>query len=155
MGKKNFQIILTIVIFCACVFALWGLLQRQDVNDKLFDFLASNKSYAKSIQVEKYFLSEERVAKLFNQMYDTEKISHQQKSHDQSLYFVIRLRNNGGRRAWGTIRCKTSEFKEFDVPITSIVSDIYKNYVIPTCYTTSNPPPSLPTIKWKELYTNK
>ena len=151
MGKKDVLIILIIGIFCACVFTIWKLIQIPVVEQHVQDFIFSNRSYRKKIIIEKHLMTSEQVAELFRSNTSNSIINYPQK--DQSLYLVIRIKNAGNRRPWGVLQCKTSQSGECEILIPMPRGKNFENFIIPTCYTISNPPDSEPIIKWKKLYT--
>lgn len=155
MRKKDILILLTIVTFCTIVFSIWKVVQIPAIEKQLENLIFSNKRYAKHIKIETYFMTRTQIAELFKDNKTPNMSTQPPNESDSSLYLVVRLKNVGNGRPYGIISCKISEFTQCELKTGILVGPNFENYVIPTCYTTSNPPPSLPTIKWKELYTNK
>lgn len=155
MKKKDFQILLTITFFLLSTFIIWKFIHKPRVQYLIYDFIASNKSYSKKIIIENLFMTAEEVSTLFKPNNPATKIESQKMntSSKNPLYLVIRLKNTGNKRSWGVLTCQTFECGECEIPIVILADKQYKNYVIPTCFTNTNPPSSQPLIKWKRVYT--
>lgn len=155
MGKKDFQIILTILIFCALVFAAWKLIQIPSIETRIENFVFSHKSYAKKIKIETYLMTSKQIETLFrnNEVSEDSLNSVINTKHlNTNLYLVIRLKNIGHNRPWGVLRCQTSDCGSCDINTGLLNRDTYQNYILPTCYTTTTLPNSLPSLKWKDIY---
>ena len=145
-------------IMTACVLAFFPQLLQADLN--LFErFLFSDKAYAKHIEVKAYILTESQSADLLaDPSREPTQLLASELSQFLKLYLVVRVRNLGGKHAWGTLACSVPRiWHPIKIPAISIRDD-FCNYLI--ClegfYVAGSDENFLPKLsfEWDELYTN-
>lgn len=128
------------------------------------DFLFLNSSYRQNIKAEAYLLSEEQTIDLLkSNVVKTDLLKSYReldgaRNKAEAVYLFIRLRNEGGRGAWGKLRCKdkvgylnvevyipfmTTKMRGWNSYIISLNGKVWGNY------------DSIPEIivEWDKLYT--
>ncbi|HNA62047.1 MAG TPA: hypothetical protein PKW79_03110 [Rhabdochlamydiaceae bacterium] len=89
-------------LFCLCCYSSL----KSDGLDLFSRLYLSNKGYAKSIEVKAYLVTRDQVINVLKD--DNFEIIQKRNSelHDQEVFLLIRCKNFGDYRAFGTLNCK-------------------------------------------------
>ena len=94
-------------LFCGC--CLCSSVKADDFLDPASRAYLSNKKYAKNIEVKVYLVTKDQLAKLFSEE-NGEVIQKTNKElyKVREVFLLIRCKNFGDYRAFGTLKCKRS-----------------------------------------------
>lgn len=118
----------------------------------------SNKGYAKSIEVKTYLVTKDQIPLLFTTGKIVQKLNKD--FHEaEDIFLVVRMKNNGNRYAFGTLKCNVPNC---DIPIVITVAFphfgddcAYHDWVIPlgSLFIFWEGKYTKITCSWDELYT--
>ncbi len=142
-------------LFCSCYFCSSA---KADDLDPVSSAYLSNKKYAKNIEVKAYLVTKDQVAKLFSK--ENEEITQKtnKELHGREVFLLIRCKNVGDYRAFGTINCKLSNQGDpisIEIAMMPGYMKSFYDSVLPM-YSGSVPNDNkVPVIncEWKSLYT--
>jgi hypothetical protein len=142
-------------LFCSCCFCSSAKADDLDAASRAY---LSDKKYAKNIEVKAYLVTKDQVAKLFGKENGEITQKPNGELYGREIFLLVRCKNVGDYRAFGTINCKLSNRSDpISVEIAMMPGYMKSFYdsVLPM-YSGSVPNDNkVPTIscEWKSLYT--
>src|SRR3990167_2751728 len=94
-------------LFCGC--CLCSSAKADDFLDPASRAYLSNKKYAKNIEVKGYLVTKDQLAKIFSE--ENEEVvqkTNKELCKAREVFLLIRCKNFGDYRAFGTLKCKRS-----------------------------------------------
>ncbi len=92
-------------LFCSCFFCSSS---RADDLDPASSAYLSDMKYAKNIEVKAYLVTKDQVAKLFSEENGEVTQKTNKELHGREIFLLVRCKNFGDYRSFGTINCKIS-----------------------------------------------
>ena len=93
-------------LFCSCCFCASA---RADDLDPESSAYLSDKKYAKNIEVHAYLVTKDQIAILFSEKGGEIIQKTNKELHGKEIFLLIRCKNFGDYRSFGTLNCKTSK----------------------------------------------
>ena len=141
-------------LFCGCCLCSYA---KADGLDPISRAYLSDKKYAKNIEVKGYLVTKDQVAKLFNEK-NGEVIQKTNKElFGREVFLLIRCKNFGDYRAFGTLKCKESDLDLTLIEI-KMMPGYMKSFYDSVLHINSGIIPNddntpVITFEWKNLYT--
>ncbi|MEX0962246.1 MAG: hypothetical protein WDZ28_05275 [Simkaniaceae bacterium] len=117
----------------------------------------SDKKYAKNIEVKGYLVTKDQVIRLFSE--ENEEIIQKtnKELHGKEVFLLIRCKNFGDYRAFGTLKCKYSglDFTSIEIKMMpGYMKGFYDSVLhIDSGIIPNNSDVPILTFEWKNLYT--
>lgn len=92
-------------LFCSCCFCSSA---KADDLDPISRAYLSDKKYAKNIEVKAYLVTKDQIAKLFSEENGEVTQKTNKELYNREVFLLVRCKNFGDYRAFGTINCKIS-----------------------------------------------
>ena len=142
-------------LFCSCCFC--SSTKANDLDPASHAFLSDEK-YAKNIEVKAYLVTKDQIAKLFGEENGEITQKPNKELHGRLVFLLIRCKNFGDYRSFGTINCRISNRGDpISVEITMMPGYMRSFYdsVLPIntgSIPNDNKTPII-SCEWKSLYT--
>ncbi len=141
-------------LFCSC--CLCSSVKAVDLDPASHAYL-SDRKYAKNIEVKGYLVTKDQLAKLFSEKNGKIVQKTNKELYGREVFLLIRCKNFGDYRAFGTLKCKRSgrDFASIDVMMMPGYMKSFYDTVLPGysgVVPNDNDRPIL-TFEWKNLYT--
>jgi len=142
-------------LLCGC--CLYSSAKAEDLDPASHAFLLDMK-YTKHIEVEAYIVTKDQVVKVFSEENAEVKQKTNKELYGQDIFLLVRCKNKGDYRSFGTLNCKVSDSGEFiSIEIMAMPGYMksFRDSVLPLSrggIPNDNKTPVI-TFKWKNLYT--
>jgi len=148
---KNF-LTFVLIFSCLCSFA------KADNLDPLSRMYLSDKKYAKNIEVKAYLVTKDQVAKLFCEENGEVSQKTNKELHGHEVFLLIRCKNFGDYRAFGTLKCKRTKrggLTSIEIMMMPGYMKSFHDSVFPGYSGNIPNDDNIPVItcEWKNLYT--
>jgi len=142
-------------LFCGCCLCSFAKAEGLDPVSRAF---LSDKKYAKNIEVKGYLVTKDQVAKLFNEKNgEVVQKTNKELYKASEVFLLIRCKNFGDYRAFGTLNCKYSglDFTSIEIKMMPGYMKFFYDSVlhIDDGIIPNDDNTPVITFEWKNLYT--
>ena len=142
-------------LFCGCYLCSSA---KADDLDLLSRMYLSNKKYAKHIEIKAYIVTKDQIVKVFSEDNGEVNQKMNKELYGQEVYLLVRCKNKGDYRSFGTLNCKLSAsggFISIEIMMMPGYMKSFRDTILPLSgegIPNDNKIPVI-TFEWKNLYT--
>jgi hypothetical protein len=142
-------------LFCGC--CLCSSAEADDLDPVSHAYLL-DKKYAKHIEIKAYIATKDQIVKVFSEENAEVNQKINKELYGQEVYLLVRCKNKGDYRSFGTLNCKLSNsggFISIEIMMMPGYMKSFRNTILPLSgggIPNDNKIPVI-TFEWKNLYT--
>ena len=141
-------------LFCGC--CLCSSVKAGGLDPVSHAFLSDMK-YAKHIEIEAYIVTKDQVIKVFSEENAEVKQKTNKELYGQQIYLLVRCKNKGDYRSFGTLNCRLSNRGSVSIEIEMMPGYMksFRNTILPLSGEDIPNDNKIPffAFKWDNLYT--